>query len=326
MRKILTRLLVVLAIIVSAYFIGALALVTFGVPSEPVGGETLHFDELTNDVAQLPPLQTYTARDDSPLMYRHYAVDSDRALILLHGSGSHSEYLQPLATAIAASGEANVYTPDLRGHGENPERRGDVDYIDQFTDDVADLIAHIQDDDPFDQIVVGGHSSGGGLTLRFAESDYNDQADAYLLLAPYIAFNAPTTRPNSGGWATPYTGRIIGLILLNNVGVTALNGLPAIDFDMPSEFRTGTETLSYTYRLNTGYAPQNYEVALEAIDVPLLLVAGDADEAFFADQYESTVTAYTEADVVILPDVSHMGAVVDEDVQMPVIEWLQKLQ
>ncbi|MEO1668276.1 MAG: alpha/beta fold hydrolase [Chloroflexota bacterium] len=326
MRKILIRLLGVLAVLVSIYFIGALALVTFGVPGESVGGETLRFDELTNDAVQLPPLQTYTARDGSPLMYRHYAVDSDRALILLHGSGSHSEYLYPLAMAIAASGEANVYTPDLRGHGENPERRGDIDYIDQFIDDVADLMAHIQEERSFAQIIVGGHSSGGGLTLRFAESDYNNQADAYLLLAPYVAFNAPTTRPNSGGWATPYTGRIIGLILLNNVGITALNGLPAIDFDMPPEFRTGTETLSYTYRLNTGYAPQNYAVALEAIDVPLLLVAGGADEAFFADQYESTVTAYTEADVVILPDVSHMGAVVDEDVQMPVIEWLQNLK
>ncbi|MEO1289024.1 MAG: hypothetical protein AAFV93_14765, partial [Chloroflexota bacterium] len=148
----------------------------------------------------------------------------------------------------------------------------------------------------------------------------------YLLLAPYLAFNAPTTRPNSGGWATPYTGRIIGLILLNNVGITALNRLPAVDFDMPPEFKTGTETLSYTYRLNTGYVPQNYEVALEAIDVPLLLVAGDADEAFFADQYESTIIAYTEADVVILPDVSHMGAVVDDDVQIPIIEWLQNLE
>jgi hypothetical protein len=28
------------------------------------------------------------------------------------------------------------------------------------------------------------------------------------LLAPYLQYNAPTARPNSGGWVRPYTPRI----------------------------------------------------------------------------------------------------------------------
>jgi alpha-beta hydrolase superfamily lysophospholipase len=105
-----------------------------------------------------------------------------------------------LAEAVASSGAARVYTPDLRGHGRCPQRRGDVDYINQLVDDLADLIDFIRHGHPETKIVLGGHSSGGGLALRFAGSQYGGRAKAYLLMAPFLKYNAPTTRPNSGGW------------------------------------------------------------------------------------------------------------------------------
>jgi alpha-beta hydrolase superfamily lysophospholipase len=107
-------------------------------------------------------------------------------------------------------------------------------------------------------MIVGGHSSGGGLALRFAGSEYGQQAAAYLLLAPYLQYNAPTARPNSGGWARPYTPRIAGLTMLNNVGIRWFNHLTTIDFNMPEKARNGTETLAYSFRLNTGFAPRNF--------------------------------------------------------------------
>ena len=47
-------------------------------------------------------------------------------LVLLHGSGWHSKYLFPLAKYISSENLAHVYTPDLRGHGINPIKRGDI--------------------------------------------------------------------------------------------------------------------------------------------------------------------------------------------------------
>ena len=96
-----------------------------------------------------------------------------------------------------------MYTPDLRGHGTVPERRGDIDYVDQLEDDAADLIAEIRRMHADKTLIVGGHSSGGGLALRYAGSEYGAEADAYLLLAPFLKYNAPTVRPNSGGWHAP---------------------------------------------------------------------------------------------------------------------------
>jgi len=304
----------------------ATVLIIFGkgkLPDTPESG--LVFDELFLDYSTLPKLQTFAARDGEALGYRHYPAQSDNVLILVHGSGWHSQYFLPLAEYISAEGLAQVYTPDLRGHGSSTARRGDVDYINQLEDDLADLITVIRKDNPDATLIMGGHSSGGGLVVRFAGSQYGQQADAYVLLSPYLKYNAPTMRPNSGGWAYAYTKRIAGLSIMNAMGIHLFDHLTAIVFNMPEEARDGSETLSYSHRLNTGYAPRNYKKDLKAITQPFLLLAGSADEAFVADQFESVVSKYTSVQVELLPDLSHMGVVVSPDIQPVFKEWLDAL-
>ena len=286
----------------------------------------LRFDELLTDTSGLPEPASFVARDAARLPYRLYPARSDLHLILVHGSGWHSTYLFPLARALSAENLANVYTPDLRGHGTDPERRGDIDYVDQLEDDLADLIAHVLRMNPEAGVAIGGHSSGGGLALRFAGGPYADQTSAVLLLAPFLRHDAPTTRPNAGGWARPRVGRIAALDVLNAVGIQALNGLEVIEFDLPEPFRDGTETLHYTYRLNTGFAPRSYESELAAIRVPLLVLVGSEDEAFLPDRFPTTISQYApRADVRILEGVSHMGVVVGSQARSVIAEWLRTL-
>ena len=301
----------------------ATVLIIFGtgkLPDTPESG--LVFDELYLDYSTLSELKTFPARDGEALGYRHYPAESNKVLILVHGSGWHSQYFLPLAEYISVEGLAQVYTPDLRGHGPAPKKRGDVDYINQLEDDLADFIAFIRKDNPDATLIVGGHSSGGGLVIRFAGSQYGQQADAYVLLSPYLKYNAPTMRPNSGGWAYAYTGRIAGLSILNTMGIHWFDHLTAIEFNMPEDARDGSETLAYSHRLNTGYAPRNYKKDLKAIMQPFLLLAGTADEAFVADQLESLVSEYTSVQVELMPDLSHMGVVVSPDVQPLLEDWL----
>ncbi|MBT3189214.1 MAG: alpha/beta fold hydrolase [Anaerolineae bacterium] len=301
----------------------ATVLIIFGtgkLPDTPESG--LVFDELYLDYSTLSELKTFPARDGEALGYRHYPAESNKVLILVHGSGWHSQYFLPLAEYISVEGLAQVYTPDLRGHGPAPKKRGDVDYINQLEDDLADFIAFIRKDNPDATLIVGGHSSGGGLVIRFAGSQYGQQADAYVLLSPYLKYNAPTMRPNSGGWAYAYTGRIAGLSILNTMGIHWFDHLTAIEFNMPEDARDGSETLAYSHRLNTGYAPRNYKKDLKAIMQPFLLLAGTADEAFVADQFESLVSEYTSVQVELMPDLSHMGVVVSPDVQPLLEDWL----
>ncbi len=283
----------------------------------------LAFNELFFDYSIMPPLHTFSARDGNHMTYRHYPAQSNTVLILVHGSGWHSQYFLPLAEFISSQGLAQVYTPDLRGHGPTPGRRGDVNYINQLEDDLADLLTVIRKENPYVTLIVGGHSSGGGLVIRFAGSRYCQQADGYLLLSPFLKYNAPTMRPNSGGWAHAYTGRIAGLCMLNMLGIHWFDYLTAIEFNMPLEACDGTETLSYSHRLNTAYAPRNYKKDLSAITQPVLVVAGTADEAFIAEQFEPVMSQYAAVQVTLLPNVTHMGVVVAPDVQPFLKDWLE---
>jgi pimeloyl-ACP methyl ester carboxylesterase len=215
-------------------------------------------------------------------------------LILVHGSGWAGLQFDHLAKNL--SNDAYIVVPDLRGHGANPERRGDVDYIDQMQDDIAALIG--AERLPDQTVILAGHSSGGGLVTRFAGSAHSTKIDQAILLAPFLKHNAPTTRRNAGGWARVMTRRIIGLSMLNMFKITALNHLTIIQFTMPKAAREGKyghlATLAYSYRLNTGYAPRADYLKDVAALPKFTLIAGEDDEAFFADRYEEVMSAVTD--------------------------------
>ncbi len=293
------------------------------VPSRVENHSGLDYKRLTQ-VKCLAKCSRYIAIDGTSLDYRYYPADSDIVLILLHGSGWHSGYLEPLASHLARQGIAKVYTPDLRGHGMNPCRRGDVDYIGQYNDDLTDFIDLIHEASPQTKILLAGHSSGGGLALRFAGSAPERAIDGYLLLAPYLHYQAPTMRHNSGGWARPFIRRIIGLELVNRFGFKALNHLKVISFNLPSAFRDGSETDSYSYRLNKSYAPKHYQRELQAIKVPLLLVVGRLDEAFMAEQYQALIRANSDGDVSIIEDVGHLDLVSNSAAMQVIGKWISE--
>ncbi|ABZ77464.1 alpha/beta hydrolase fold [Shewanella halifaxensis HAW-EB4] len=331
MDKVFLDVLNFIFISAAIYFSIASICIVFGKRSKRSSTQNnLAFDELASDKSatdytKLPQLKSYQTRDGKRLPYRHYDAKSDKVVVFLHGSGWHSQYLFPLTDFLSSEGLAQVYTPDLRGHGQAPERRGDVDYIDQLEDDLADFIELIKTEHPDCKLIVAGHSSGGGLAVRFAGSRYGKRVDAYVLLSPYLKYNAPIMRPNSGGWAAPHTLRIVGLTMLNNIGIHQFDYVIAIDFNMPQEFRNGTETLSYTHRLNTAFAPRNYKQDLCAITQPLLVLVGTADEAFIAEQFEPVFSQYTSAQVTLLPDVTHMGVVVNPAVRPILRQWFENL-
>ncbi|MCB8975934.1 MAG: alpha/beta fold hydrolase [Ardenticatenaceae bacterium] len=331
-----------LLISVAIYLLGAAVLITTDRPSSIVSAdEPIAFEALTEaDYDEMPELQPYTARDGVELSYRlyesaHFPGNSEfpgksqtPILILLHGSGWHSMQFYPLASTLSAGGVATVVTPDLRGHGFNPATRGDVAYIGQLEDDLADLIAILEPQFPGAPIIIGGHSSGGGLAIRFAGGEYGDLADGYLLLAPFLKYNAPTTRPNSGGWARPNSRRIAGLTMLNNIGIHWFDGLTVIQFAMPQNVLDGplsdSATTAYSHRLNSSFAPRGkYGRDLTVMTQPFLLVAGLDDEAFIAEQYEPTISEYTDSgSYVLLPDTGHIDLLTSPDLAAVVTNWI----
>ncbi len=269
----------------------------------------------------MPLPEPVIMRDGYPLHLRSYQNGEGPLVVMVHGSGWNGLQYAKLAPQIAG----HVLVPDLRGHGAAPGRRGDLDHIGQLEEDLADLIEAKAV--PGQKVVLLGHSSGGGLVVRFAGGRYGAMLDRAVLLAPFLKYNAPTTRKNSGGWARPLTRRIIALSMLNAVGVSGLNHLTAIEFNLPQTVLEGPvghmATRAYSYRLNTSYAPRDeYMEDIKALP-EFLVIAGENDEAFFADGYEPLMSKVTDLGTYrLVPNVGHLAIVDAPATALAVKEFL----
>lgn len=273
------------------------------------------------------PLEPYQARDGSNLSFRRYPSKSNVHVILIHGSSAHSTYLHAFANYLSTNNIASVYTPDLRGHGINPARRGDIDYIGQLEDDIADLIIHIkQEASEIARFIVGGHSSGGGLALRFGGSEHGYLAQGILLIAPYLGHNVPMVKKNAGGWAAPNIPKIVAISLLNGLSIKRYNGSMVLRFNLPDKYRSGHETLEYSFRLMQGMHPDSYQESLKNTQARLLILVGSNDEAIYANKVESGILPYkSDARISCLAGDSHLGIIMSEEAMAAAEKWIGEI-
>ncbi|WP_373084229.1 alpha/beta hydrolase [Sneathiella sp.] len=324
------KLALFIAVSVAIYFAIALALIFSQSSEARVANGGLDFSrQLQRGTDSPQPLQSYRASDGQELFFRRYESRKEGAplLVLVHGSGWHGLAFDQLARSLAAKEVADVIVPDLRGHGVAPAHRGDIAYTGQLEDDLHDLIKAERKSNQ--KVALGGHSSGGGLVIRFAGGEHAADIDGAILLAPFLKYNAPTTRQNSGGWATALTRRIIGLSMLNKIGITALNYLPIIDFAFPDAVLDGplgqTVTRSYSFRLNQSLAPRSDYLKDISRLPPFILIAGKEDEAFIAELYEPTISAVTaKGEYVLLEGVSHLDVMYDPQTAKSIADFLSR--
>ena len=148
-----------------------------------------------------------------------------RIAIVVHGSsGSSRSAIHALSQALAARG-VEIYAVDIRGHGASGTR-GDIGYLGQLEDDLADFVGEIRKVHPTAPLTLIGHSSGGGFALRVAGSPIQNLFARTVLLAPYLGYDAPSNRPNAGGWASPDIPRFLALSVLRGLGIDCCESLP----------------------------------------------------------------------------------------------------
>ncbi len=225
---------------------------------------------------------------------------------MIHGSSGSSISVHGFAKALQAAG-ITVYTPDVRGHGQSG-RKGDIEYIGQLEDDLVDLLAVLGPAPAGAKRILVGHSSGGGFVLRFAGGPAGERFDGYLLLAPYLSHDAPTVRPNSGGWAAPYIPRIIALSILSRIGIHWFEGLPVVAFGIPPEEMSANRTAFYSFRLWANYAPhQDWRKDIRDIRRPAMVLVGGNDELFRAEEFAPAFSALRQdIPVELVPNLAHM--------------------
>lgn len=192
----------------------------------------------------------------------------------------------------------------MRGHGESGPR-GQIAYIGQLEDDVEDFLRAVPHAGP--QTLMG-FSAGGGFALRFAGSTRQALFDHCVLLAPFLHQNAPTSRPDTGGWASVGVPRLVALSLLNQAGITRWNHLPVLRFALDEASQAGL-TPSYSYALAMNFRPhEDYAGNIRHAQGSVCIVAGMDDELFHADRYAALfASAGKPVPVTLVPGTGHMG-------------------
>jgi alpha-beta hydrolase superfamily lysophospholipase len=297
--------------LIAVFLIGLASALWLGGPRDIAALASINAPFAKVDFSAVPKAQTFTARDGAALAYLHYpaggTTPAARRIVLVHGSSARGQSMHPLAQALAAQG-FSVDALDMRGHGDSGPR-GHIRYIGQLEDDVADFIKAVPH---AGGNTLLGHSSGGGFVLRFAASAQQALFDRYVLLAPYLRYDAPTARPSNGHWVSVGIPRIVGLRLLNAVGITALNHLPVTQFaldDAAKKFLTP----GYSFALGTNFGPHdNYVQDIRNAKGPMQIVVGADDELFDAQRFAGVFAdAGKSVPVAVVPGVNHMGITLD---------------
>jgi|EndMetStandDraft_5_1072996.scaffolds.fasta_scaffold145975_2 alpha-beta hydrolase superfamily lysophospholipase len=296
--------------------IGVLALVVLALlatPLQPVPElQSISRARATVDLSSLPAIERFQARDGTWLGFRHYGADgapTGRVAIVIHGSsGSSGGTIHALSQALATHG-VETFAVDMRGHGTSGTR-GDIGYVGQLEDDLADFVAVLRNTVPSAPLTLIGHSAGGGFSMRVAGSPIQNLFERFVLLAPYLGYDAPSTRPDSGGWARADIPRILGLLALRAIGVNCCEALPVLALAVPPNSEK-TLVSTYTDRLMRNFAVRgDFRRDLAAATRPLTIISGADDELMFSDKYAEAVRgANVAVDVKVLDGINHMGIV-----------------
>ena len=263
------------------------------------------------DYSALPAVERFQARDGTMLGFRHYPASgpaAGRAAIVIHGSsGSSGTTIHALSGALAAHG-VETFAVDIRGHGASGTR-GDIGYVGQLEDDLADFIAVVRKTTPAVPLTLIGHSAGGAFALRVAGSPIQNLFARTVLLAPYLGYDAPTNRPNSGGWASADIPRILGLAALRKIGIHCCEALPTLAFAVAPNSKN-ILVPAYSDRLMRNFATRDYRADLVAATKPLTIFSGVDDELMLSDKYVEAVRGLTlPVNVKLIDGVNHMGIV-----------------
>jgi non-heme chloroperoxidase len=286
-----------------------LAAIVFGGPGEPAPMPSINDPFRRVDYSTLPALSQFPTRDGARLAYRAYAPQGlpRGSVVLVHGSSAQGNSMHVLAKAFAEAGYA-AYALDMRGHGDSGTK-GHIAYVGQLDDDVEDFMRGVQ---PARPATLAGFSAGGGFALRIAAGERQALFDNYLLLSPFISQDAPTYRPDSGGWVKVGLPRFVALSLLDAIGVHAFGTLPVTRFALNDAARAFL-TPEYSFALAQNFRPRrDWRASIRSAGMPMALLAGQDDEAFDASRFAGVFKAEgREIPVTLLPGIGHIALTLD---------------
>lgn len=254
-------------------------------PAEPE--RAFSFDELlSQDQPVHCDVESYTAQDGVEISYYPFRSDDPRySLVFLHGGGAHGfAGYQYFAERLSGEQGISVYLMDLRGHGLSAGPRGDSPSVEQPWQDISQFIDLVKKENPSVPLVLGGHSSGGGMALNFLTEMGNPHVESCIFISPELGYKSKTAREDI---ETPFAEVDVDLFIKNAMsgGRQAGNDM-AVFFNYPQEVLAGDPLLvsSITVNMSNSMTPQNPKGQFADLNVPFALYVGALDELFYPEE------------------------------------------
>lgn len=301
---------------------------TFNPTVQPTGPDPAFIAEMGFEQVYQSESRFFVVRDNKKIFASSFAKQSENTIILIHGVGSNSYMYNKTAGLLQEATQAEVYAIDLRGHGQSEGNSGDVDYINQYVDDLADILRTIRKEKPNGKMIIAGHSMGGGVALRYAMAKQYEQPDGFLLFAPLIGQNSPAflqTQANEKKTEEPFMKihieRIIGLTMLNEIENHDYDSLAVLFFNLPE----AVPLRKYSYRANKSMTPDDYVAGLHAVNKPFLVLMGSEDEAFSPEATKEAILKNSDGEFQIIDKASHNGVRHNEQSFIFIKNWFSEL-
>lgn len=230
-------------------------------------------------------------------------------LFYLHGSTYNSRRYFNFARACHSAGY-EVVLIDWRGHGESEGKPGHCKYPGQLEDDLKDVIDFFSPSGDV-PLVVGGHSAGAIVTLKYLTKYGQQKIAGCFIIAPALA-NFPeisrsqtgsskisqlirywrvqdsmAPRSGSSSFSSQYAPKVSRVLFWSARLVKFLRSLKVLRFPrigVTSQY--DKRVLDYSYNVMMSSSLNNYVDAFSTIRVPTILICGDQDEVISTDSLE----------------------------------------
>jgi non-heme chloroperoxidase len=204
---------------------------------------------------------------------------------------------------------ASVYVPVVRGHG-NFGRNGDIDFIGQLEDDLADFVAVLRPLYPNASFSLIGFSSGGGFVLHAIATPDEKLFDRFIMISPTLrqkrAAHPPRYRRlGLGGEAAHYRAGDVEPPRHRLVQWASQRRF--------RDFAEGSESHQRLFVPARGHfgAPRDYLTALGRSRKLAALLVGGADELFYPDRFAPLFEPVRpDPRITIVPGIGHTGMTV----------------
>jgi acylglycerol lipase len=145
---------------------------------------------------------------------------------LLHGYGDHCSRYKWVMEQFREA-DINVFTYDQRGHGRSPGKRAYIHRFEDFLEDLDVFLEHIAPNTKDTPLFLMGHSMGGMVLARYAQTRELPKVRGLVFSSPFLAFTEET--PAFLIALGPYVAKVLPWLPVGSVDNTGLSRDPAIE-------------------------------------------------------------------------------------------------